>query len=960
MNKKIIAIIVGTLAILAIVLISIFGAGIESGDTHKNVIKIEILTPGIEPTTYLDENNTLITTLIMESGTNEYQIAWNVLPVDATDKSVTFTSNNIAYATVDTLGKVTFLQEESVQVTVTSVDDTTKKTIVNFVFPAPTESYLNVEMSETNVDIALQTDANVLHSYSNDQLVLLEGATYTFGLGEDISLSLPEETSASIDENVIETNQQEEFSLTLTKAVEGTEGIVKNVSVKVIPYVNVFNMGTQYANYLNLMTDFQKTEAEQESEFMDKTVTPYLVGADNEFYFNIYLRRPNDIALTQSEIELVYTVKNLENEDVDLSTIATLNGNNILFNNSAIGNTYTFTVLPKYNEIFNRLPLTYTIEVTNGVNVWTSNQLYEAYKNLSVSQINIQSSILVTPRANQISVVVRDEENEDRLNNYSDLNYNDTLRENSGTLFPRFVPSTYTGINEITVNGNYFSLDASSVPLYNYDGRDGQAGALSWADDIACVQEGLFQLQDHRSVANRDEENYSISTFNNLILKGNSAKGPIYTEFDGEGQLTSEEEQERITEQGSGMPLIMTRGGRINVNNVIATNSIFTFWSSESKAEINLQYAKSYDVWGGAIYGYGTSEITLTDVEFTRLGGAAIAYEDSSYSDWLNPSYTPEYLALIAPYTADYLDLVLTFNENVVIDNYLTGLEGWFVVNGFNSVVPTLKTSIDSTLNLANKSMIKNNITSTSSEDFNYILQIVSSGGMDRPNDQLNEVDIQYTIRQMIGTDSVSGERIYRETVRKNGFISTHPFTSLSATGGTYLGSVGSYSSIDAFKQLQHTIAMVNGYLTNNTNIKAIYTNFDASIGLGTVIENIYQSLVGYPLSAVPFSTLNSSTQQLVLLGISGYQSADGTIDVNVMANNLLDTYASYDSATAGYIRSQAEASDDTKMGAFAIGLNMDLYKNTMNILEIMPSATYSEAIGRQLALFVEYFDMAE
>lgn len=951
MNKKLTAIIVGTLAVLAIVLISIFGSQFEGGDNHRNVLKIEVLTPGISPTTYTDEDGTtLITTLIMESGETQYTIAWKVLPENATDKSVTFTSNNIAYATVDTLGQVTFLQEESVQITITSVDDSSIKTIVNFVFPSPNESYINVELENDNVNMSLQTDAYLLHSYSSSQLVLLEGAIYTFGIGEDITMELEAGTSATLDGNILHANQSEEFVLTFTKTAEGEEDIVKTVSVKVVPYVSVFNMGSQYLNYLTTMEDFQKPALEQTSEFMNKTAKPYLVGKNSEYYFNINLKRPLDAALSQSEIELVYSVKNLANEPVDLSTIATLNGNNLTFKEVGV---YTFTVLPKYNEIFNRTPLTYTIKVTNGVNVWTSDQLFTAFKDLTVTEINIHSGILATPRANQLVTVTRYGQEETRLNNYWDLESEDALRENSGSLYPRFIPSTHTGMNELTVNGNYFTINASSVPYFNYDGRDGQAGALSWANqeghEIACVQQGLFQVQDNRSLASMLEGNHSSATYNNLKLKGNSAKGPIYT-LDDEGELEDEDELRRLTDQGSGMPIIMTRGAIMNVENVIATNSIFTFWSSDTKAEVNLTNTKSYDVWGGAIYGYGTSEIELTNVHLSRMGGAAISYEDSSYSDWMNPAYTQDYLTLIEPYTKDYLDLVLTLNENVVIDNYLSGLEGWFVVNGFTSIVPTLKSSVNGQLSMAGKAMIKYN-SETDSEDFNYILQIVSAGAANStPSAEFAAVDPQYTIRQMTGRDSVTDERIYRDTVRKNGFKTSHPFTSLAAAGGTYLGSLGTYSSIERFKEMQHTIALVQKYLIQDSLATAL---LQSVAGLSQTIENIYSSLTGgAPLAA--FTSMPSATQQMIIFAISGYESADNSINVNAMVKQALAQYALIDPTTVGIIKSQAEAPDLTKMGAFAVALNFDSHKATSNIIEIMPGFKLDD---RQLALFVEYFE---
>lgn len=939
MNKKTIAILVGALAVVAIVIISIFGSMAENSDKIKNVIAVVIDLEEQNPTTYKDDDGTTdIKIVTLSNSETPYQIIWHVLPSDATNKTVRFTSSSPS-ATVSTSGLVTFVENKNVVITLTSQDGTLKKAGIHFNFPGEHEGFLNVTIDDESVAFETEAQTTTLHQVSANSLILLEGSKYQFDVDETTIIELQtQNTSSTLTGIVLETNNAEEFVLKFTKDNGEQEDIIRNVSVKVVPYVQSFTHGSNYRSFLETMNEFLLPENEQTNDFMDKTQNVYLVGNANEFYFNVDMKRADLSAISQEEIELSFTAKNQSNEIVDLSTIATQNGNKLLFNETSLNNTYTITVVPKYN-ILNRTAISFTIKINSGVNVWTSTQLFENFKDLQTSEINIHKNMLVIARQNQLTEVTYNDEQEIRLKNYPNLNDGqDQLRQDSGSLFPRFIPSTYEGKNEITINGNYYFLNAESVPLYSYEETNGQAGALSWADELASVQEGLFALQDNRTVQNLDEDNYASATFKNLKIRANSAKGPIYT-VDDQGNLSTEEENERITRQGSGLPVLMTRSGKIITENVTASNSIFTFWSAGQKAELTLTNTKTYDDWGGAVYGYKTSKITLTNVHFSRMGGAAISYEDASYTN-----ETAE----------EYEDLVLTFNENVMIDNYLSGTEGWFVANGFTGEIPTLKTQIESTLNSAGKSMIKYDEEITA-ENFNYILQIVSS--ITTPLNQ-PAVDLQYTIKQMIGKDPVTNERIYRTTERRNGFKTNHPFTSLAQTGGTYLGSLGSYSNLESFKQLQHTIALVDGYLRNDSNITPLFTNF-APAGLTESIASIFGSLTGgAPISA--YSSLPSDTQNMILLAISGYENQDLGVNIDEMVNEMLENYSAVDQATANGIKALAEANDSTKMGAFAIGLVFDEYKNTNDYLEILATLLLSDEMGsRQLALFVEFFDQA-
>lgn len=925
MNKKLIAIIVGTIAVLSIVLISIFGSNPENTDRIYNVISIVALSEQTELETYTDEDGVTVvkTVEIIDPEQDDYQISWLVLPANATNKTVTVTSDNLENATVElneTGALITFIQRNDSVITISSTDGTNKKAKIHFTFPAPTESEVLINLSEGTFESDyLQVDQGTL--------VMLTGTTYNLNIPETTVEILEEDKTATIVDGNLTTSGAEEFVLRFTQFLEDEGVFYQDIPVRVIHYVQQFAIGSHYSSYLQTMSSFDLPQEQPAINFLNKTKQAYLVGSENEYRFNIALSGRNSSVLTQADVELVYVVTNLDNEPVDLSTIASLNGNMLTFNSSAVGNTYKFAVSLK-NNIMNRNTLNFTIQINEGVNVWTSEELYNTFKDLSVEMINLHTNLLVTPRENQLTTLMYNGVEETRLNNFGSLAVSDALRADAGTLYPRYIPSTYTGINEIVVNGNFFNLNAENVPLYS---PESGAGNLPWSNQIASVQEGLFSVQDGRSVANVNENNYAKVTYNNLKLTANSAKGPIYT-LDDQGDLEGAEENERITRQGSGLIGFVSRNSKATFNNTVVTKTIFSYWSAYAKTALELDYALTYDVWGGGIYGYGTSEISMSNSTFRRLGASAISLEEISYSIESSEAY---------------LDPILTIGPNVVFDNYLSGLEGWFVVNGFVAAVPTLKTIVNDTLNQVGKSMIKYD-QDIQSETFNYILQIISRVNDHKPAPVENypNVDMQYTVRVY---NEATQE--YMTVVRKNGFINSHPFSAIA--GGRYLGALGTYSNLESFKAQQHVVGMVNGYLTNDAQIMPVYNNPGLTTYTNPImarIDTLFSALTGgAPVIAYP--TLPSSTQQQLLLAISVDE------EVKSLIATLFGVLDVVDSATSNALKTGFESAPATAQAVFAIGFVLDP-ADVDDILEVLTTFEVPGIGNAQLALFVGFFDM--
>lgn len=141
------------------------------------------VTPPLIPVSSVTLNKN---TLTLETGANETLIA-TVLPNNATNKNVTWSTDNGSVATVDSTGKVTAVSSGTATITVTSQFDSTKKDTCVVTVNKPVTSVtlnkntlsLEVGGSETLIATVLPTDAtnkNVIWSTSNNSVATVNSA----------------------------------------------------------------------------------------------------------------------------------------------------------------------------------------------------------------------------------------------------------------------------------------------------------------------------------------------------------------------------------------------------------------------------------------------------------------------------------------------------------------------------------------------------------------------------------------------------------------------------------------------------------------------------------------------------------------------------------------------------------------------------------------------------------------
>ena len=142
------------------------------------------------------------------------------------------------------------------------------------------------------------------------------------------------------------------------------------------------------------------------------------------------------------------------------------------------------------------------------------------------------------------------------------------------------------------------------------------------------------------------------------------------------------------------------------------------------------------DSWANGIFGWRTTTVTIENTTVQSSGGAAINFTDATLTD---------------AYSEDWMDVTLTIGENVVIDNYVSGTEGYFIVNNLSAVVPKLKGQLNPQIQNLGKTVLKNEVIDGQDYSlFNFVIQF----GKEKNNYSIND----YVINN-IGSED--GWRVY-------------------------------------------------------------------------------------------------------------------------------------------------------------------------------------------------------
>lgn len=717
MSKKFIPIIAGVVAVIAIVIIAIIGSNPDIFNKTIYVNQIKITNEVYD--TYEEDGVTISRILMDDDNTTEvlgkktFEITYEVLPEKATDKTVTFTSSDSTIATVSTEGVVTFLEEESVFVTLKSNDKSAKTATVQLMWPAEKTSNLSVSLDDGNLNFEKVGD-NKLFAAESEALYLYKGVEYIFASDAEIEISTTD--VAEMDSKVLTTSKLGTFDLSFKFDEETT----KTKRVVVLEYINNFGYGAYYSEYKNTTANLATND-----NFLNKTAQEYEVGAGNAYYFDTNIQNAEFQNVALADAHLAYSVKKVEGTtktDVDANDVFTVgNDGKLTFKSAAVGNVYEVAVAPKYNFL-NKSALTFRFKVVEGVNVWTHDELRSNFADLNVNAIVMHKNILAVAAADQLAP-------DGRLMDRGYL-FEDGKKILTGDIYARGISTTdrtsYANL-DVSLSGNYFKIDGSKLPYLTLeqgvnpaDGYDYSShNLIEWAKEAgyecANIQTGIFKFQDDTQDAMEvNDKNRKVANFNvkNLVLEGNTSTGLIYPD---DGELNNEE-AEQIALQGSSSAGFMQRGAiRLNSENVAVIKTGVGLYNAGSHGGVNTKYTLVYDSWGNGVFGWRTGKFEFEDTKIIKAGGAAICMTDATHSTALSE---------------EWLDGYIKFGKNTVVENYVAGTEGYFIVNGLSTVVPALKAQLNPQLAGMNKTMLKT-VQGADGEYsvFNFILQLSPSSG---------------------------------------------------------------------------------------------------------------------------------------------------------------------------------------------------------------------------------------
>ena len=846
MAKKYIPLIAIIIAVIAIIVIAIMGSNPDT--TNKDIYVTEVKITNVEDSTY-EQNGQIIKRFYMTDdvtnvvdGKTTFKIDYTVLPANATNKTVTFTSSDNAIATVNENGLVTFLKNEPVFITLKANDASKKTAICQLLWEANSDANLTIDIIDENISIG-SDDAVKLYSFENEVLYLFEGVNYS--LDTTLNIALSEQDNLTISQGVLSAESVGEAS-----AILSDETNEKTLQIVVVKYINNFLMGTNYSNYKQTTSDLSSTE------FLNQTANIYKVGVDSTYYFDIVIQDQNNQNISLSDANLEYSIYLVEDDNKTLlsnNEVFLVNEDGTLsFKESSVGKQYQIVIEPKYNFL-NRSALQFDFIVVNGVNVFSHEDLKTNFADLSVNNIILHSNIIPTIEDNQLDP-------DGKLINYANLTDNNGV---TGDIYTRLYKEEdiLNGNLDISIEGNYFKINASSVPYLTTNFSYSSHENLTWTESsgypCASVQTGIFKIQENTAdsyltgVKKEFNINFNIS---NLELEGNTTTGIIYETDKETGEvILPDDEAAVIAKQGSSSAGFLARGAiSINTDNVVILKTNIGLYVTGSQGGVSANYTNIYDSWGNGIFGWRTTTIDLQNTTISKAGGAAINISDATVSD---------------KYSEDWLDTTIIFGENVNIYNFVSGTEGYFVVNGLSSVVPSLKASLNPQLATFNKTLLKQeNIEGVNYSMFNFAIQFLQAGA--------NELKIDTTI-QNVGVEDgwttyVNGMWLERQgqfLVNSNNPSEKYPIT-------------GTNCKIEKKTDTQITIKYFNGYDNENN------PNYIVSKRTSDYYQNIpvVSTFGGVGISGV--SKISNVDDAFLVAGVTGGYMTSEDFASDILQNN--------------------------------------------------------------------------
>ena len=527
------------------------------------------------------------------------------------------------------------------------------------------------------VSISLNKTSTEIMVESTEQLTV----TYNPANASDKAVTWESSNAvvASIDGNGLVTARST-GETTITVRATNNPSISATCNVKVVDNVIVSNVD---AKHEFVLFDTNKAKSSSQNDgFYDRTQT-YKVGDDNAF--NV---KPELTVLDAATYLPVSANKWNHDFDISVKLDGTVVGNDyyvvldarscdIKFTEAAVGKKFTVSVCPGGipTERVTRFTKSIDVEVVDGYNVYNAKELgyfdtreanstedsfrmengetwqckWTEFKTANGMNPNLHPAALILQK--DLKVTTADLPANFFYSAADAAAASDTAA--AGSLHDWAYLYLHTTATDITLDGNYFELDLSEIPLVTREDHEDTpvGGVVSHAAAFKAIRGNEVKFQ-------------------NINMSGNAKNA------------TSD--ADKI--YGGGFIFVKAAGcTSFNAYNMIATKFFITIMSERQhyqdspKTVFDINYMKCFNNYNSFLYNWGAT-MNIKNSMFTNCGGPVIIQDHSDTKEYEsnngmvvlgNPSST-------------------TF-EDCIINNYVAGSEAWFQQFNATALVPQIK-----------------------------------------------------------------------------------------------------------------------------------------------------------------------------------------------------------------------------------------------------------------------------
>ena len=613
----------------------------------------------------------------------------------------------------------------------------------------------NVVLDPGNVNITSSGDFYSFDSNTNT-FYLFTNMEYKFNAAGTFEFVDPQDSNVvTLDGNKITTkNKTARFQFTNSD---------NNITYTayILPYVSQFTLGKGLQNFVDSTSNSTAFYSKNATYtigryFEDETLTDlYNKGIfqyeDNGYKFDLNVLTTGGITIdTVNPLfgnYLKYEFYDLDNNPVEIGDYNSTTGAWVF---TAPNGNYKvkISINPLYvapKQIADKIinPVTFNFSIDNSVNVYNHEQFKAVYGNLSIGEnlysdgkvvrgISIHSNIETELEANQYYDYWKNNPINPAVQEGVDENYNQAealkthtpINIDNSVVWELYNKPNYANGNvyervsnkelyeTYNINGNCYTIDGTNLPFVNIYSRGNQSAVTGY-----YIPSNATAIIKYVVSENKDTSQSKL-VLRDLHIVGNSTK-PVLDESSENFQTSI---QLMNKNAGGYMAVNLGYGATLDSYNTFITKVGIAINVNRS-CSLNLVDSKLVDCWFNGVYGYANSNVTITNSYLKDFGGAIIHLEDTDSAVKVDAAGN---VLQELPKPAN-----VTVDTNSVLENYVSGDEGFFKAYSLEVLIMQLKVGFESNVNKKNWTMIKkvkDPVTGLDYEKVNLMMLLVARG----------------------------------------------------------------------------------------------------------------------------------------------------------------------------------------------------------------------------------------